>query len=503
MGCSITGPQYRWMAGVVPYSIDESDFPDGSNERKSIEDAITHWNNNTNIRLIPRNGHNDHVIFKEGAACGSRVGRQGGQQTINCDLDSGNFGTGNIIHEIGHAVGLWHEHAREDRDSFITVNWDNIIEDGKHNFEKHVDDGTDIGQYDYGSIMHYGRMGFAIDTTKNTITPPAGVSIGQRSGLSNGDITSINWLYNRKSEFYTTDGRGNIIRLDRFNGRWRSNWHIILSGNFGGSLFSDLLFYDKSRGEGEFYTTNGLGRIQRLGNTYRGWRKTWKFIIQGNFGRNGYTDLLFYDSTKGEGEFYTTDGHGRISILGNTHKRWRKSWDMIIPGNFGGSGFTDLLFYDKDKGEGEFYTSDGNGRIRPLGNTHRGWRISWDMIIPGNFGGNGFTDLLFYDKSKGEGEFYTTDGNGRIRPLGNTHRGWRKTWKFIIPGNFGRNGFTDLLFYDSIRGQGEFYTTVGHGRISILGNTHKGWRQGWDMIVSGNYGRTWNHTDLLFYDKQA
>ena len=392
------------------------------------------------------------MIFKEGTACGSRVGRQGGQQSINCDLDSGRFKTGNIIHEIGHAIGLWHEHTREDRDSFITVDWDNIIEERKGNFERHVGDGTDIGQYDYGSIMHYGRRGFAIDTTKNTITPPTGVSIGQRNGLSNEDIDSVNSLYNKKGEFYTTDGRGNISRLDRFNGKWRSNWHIILSGNFGGSWFSDLLFYDKS---------------------------------------------------SGEGEFYISDGHGNISKLGNTHKRWRKSWDTIIPGNFGGNGFTDLLFYDNSRGEGEFYTSDGNGRIRRLGNIHRGWRKTWDIIIPGNFGGNGFTDLLFYDREKGEGEFYTSDGNGRIRRLGNTHRGWRKSWKFIIPGNFGRSGFTDLLFYDPTRGEGDFYTSDGNGNIHTLGNTHKDWRRGWDMIVSGNYGRTRNHMDLLFYDKQA
>ena len=159
-----------------------------------------------------------------------------------------------------------------------------------------MDDGTDIGQYDYGSVMHYPGRGAAINVTRNTITPLTGVSIGQRNGLSNGDIDSIDRLYNRKSEFYTTEGRGNISRLDRFNSRWRSNWHIILSGNFGGSSVSDLLFYNKSKGKGEFYTSDGKGRITKLGNTHRGWRKSWDMIVSGNYNRTwNHTDLLFYD----------------------------------------------------------------------------------------------------------------------------------------------------------------------------------------------------------------
>ncbi|WP_269570091.1 M12 family metallopeptidase [Legionella tunisiensis] len=67
----------------------------------------------------------------------------------------------NTVHEIGHALGLWHEQSRADREEFIRILWENIEEDHKFNFDQHLTDGEDFGSYDYQSIMHYGAYAFS------------------------------------------------------------------------------------------------------------------------------------------------------------------------------------------------------------------------------------------------------------------------------------------------------------------------------------------------------
>ena len=125
---------------------------------------------------------------------------QGGQQTIS--LGAG-CSTGNAIHEIGHTVGLWHEQSREDRDLFVAINWQNIQTGMSAQFNQHITDGDDLGGYDYGSIMHYPRTAFS-SNGQETITPTdPNAQIGQRNGLSAGDIAAVAAMYPGCSVFKT------------------------------------------------------------------------------------------------------------------------------------------------------------------------------------------------------------------------------------------------------------------------------------------------------------
>ncbi|MFD6389084.1 M12 family metallopeptidase [Nocardia sp. NPDC060259] len=190
-GIAISGANFRWPNAVVPYEVDPA-LPG----LQRITDAVAHWNARTRLRFVPRTGvHADYVRFVPSTASRSPVGRQGGMQTI--ELTAG-APTGTVIHEMGHAIGLWHEQSREDRERFVEVRLANVTAANRHNFAQHITDGDDIGGYDFGSIMHYPATAFSSDgqaTIVPRVTLPPGVTMGQRTALSAGDVQAAHTIY--------------------------------------------------------------------------------------------------------------------------------------------------------------------------------------------------------------------------------------------------------------------------------------------------------------------
>lgn len=183
----------RWPHGIVPYQFNNN----SQIQLDNIARAIAHWTERTTVSFVERTDENsdqypNYIRFDNTASCASHVGMlgNGGQPVYVSDSCS----TGSIIHEIGHALGLFHEHTRPDRDNYVQIDWSLIVPGKEINFEILNVGIENYGDYDYGSIMHYGESFFS-SNGNSVITVPDGIEIGQRIALSEKDIAAVNQMY--------------------------------------------------------------------------------------------------------------------------------------------------------------------------------------------------------------------------------------------------------------------------------------------------------------------
>ena len=145
-----------WTNAVVPYEFDGNV---SSARRATVLEAMAEWEAVANVIFVPHNVATNYIHIQDHSTeNSSMVGMDGGEQIVNIHTWHELFV---IVHELGHALGLWHEQSRPDRNSYITVHFDRIQEDKEHNFDIHSSDGYIIGPYDFLSLMHYGQCAFS------------------------------------------------------------------------------------------------------------------------------------------------------------------------------------------------------------------------------------------------------------------------------------------------------------------------------------------------------
>ncbi|XP_034183444.1 zinc metalloproteinase nas-13-like [Osmia lignaria lignaria] len=200
-----------WPNGVVPYII--SPYFD-ADQRKVIYEAMNDYHKYTCIRFKPYHGvETDYIRITAGnSGCWSSVGRIGSWQNVNLQVPGCVTRKGTVIHELMHAIGFLHEQSRFERDQFVSIQWNNILNGHDSNFLKASKQTTDdFGiAYDYNSVMHYSSYAFS-KNGKPTIIPRTSndyfsevdkyfqdnvrIKLGQREGFSKGDIQKIRRMY--------------------------------------------------------------------------------------------------------------------------------------------------------------------------------------------------------------------------------------------------------------------------------------------------------------------
>ncbi|WP_025146136.1 M12 family metallopeptidase [Pedobacter jeongneungensis] len=212
--------QKLWPGGIVYYVINNA------SHSSLILNSISDWEASTPIRFVQRTNQANYINFQGAPPNGSgdsQLGMIGGEQLIRL---AANADKTTVTHEIGHAIGLFHEQTRADRDQYININSANINNTWRSQYEIYsLGTGSEIGTFDFYSIMLYYPYNSAASVGGNTapqMTKKDGSIWGYNEYLSQGDIDGVNALY--KTIYYkVTSGRGEEYQMDDYNESYDTN----------------------------------------------------------------------------------------------------------------------------------------------------------------------------------------------------------------------------------------------------------------------------------------
>jgi hypothetical protein len=147
-----------WPRGIMPYDISKLT----TEQQATVERAMQRWSDTgAQISFVPRTTETEYVNFTGKTDAGnnsSQVGfRKGSRTDINITAFWWRQQEWMPAHELGHVLGFFHEHARWDRDDYVTIHYENIKPGREPDYDwvPRTNWITISTAYDYRSIMHY------------------------------------------------------------------------------------------------------------------------------------------------------------------------------------------------------------------------------------------------------------------------------------------------------------------------------------------------------------
>jgi len=265
--------------------------------------------------------------------------------------------------------------------------------------------------------------------------------------LSGIDSTGPSMLYGTIMGDFNGDGRTDVLQQSSLY--YNGDANLYLADENGDLVLAQAINYNHLGAQWSSYYTN---------------------ILTGDFNGDGRTDLLLQPNATSSNNLYfyilLADANGHFTSVLQSEKvdypdyhlgfRWRASAHKLVPGDYNGDGRTDLYFQGSSWSESNYLAlADSDGKFTSVHQSaifNQNYTFDSNNAIPGDFNGDGKTDLLFQRITGQYAQVALSDQDGKFTSSTAVYSCiyvnciyWGADQSTLIPGDFNGDGRTDFF----------------------------------------------------------
>lgn len=479
----------RWPGGCVIWRLD----PGLTDAEKACYQAImVDWTAKANVRFLEQTTQHAYVMLRSDnnidGVSHAEVGMQGREQSIYLEpLTDNDNRERTARHEMGHTIGLNHEHLRCDRDSFLKVNQNIKLERWGDYYPKRCGGEVQMsGAYDFSSVMHYNPSKRAttdgkIDLQGSDAAKQTLLDNSSRSNISAGDVDGVAMLHGGNAHIYQLSGNGQIEKtLHQYN--WSSGWSI--ATHFVMDVRNFIMLLKESNGRMHLHSVNYDGTI---GNRVK--TSDWS---------NGWTSAIKYTILTTNYMFLYMRGNGKLSIykinvdgsIGEniTAVTIESGWSTVRQYAVGLDNF--LLLLNASTGAWRVRRINWDGKIGESIQSGN-WTSGWTCVEPYVAGGKHYVFRL--KTSTGSMSIKRIHDDGKIDSDETDSRDWTSGWTNAVP--YEVNGSTYLMLLQSSSGRLNICKLLPNGKVGATTDRRE-FGPGWTVTTVYHSG-PWTYAILI------
>lgn len=190
-------------------------------------------------------------------------------------------------------------------------------------------------------------------------------------------------------------------------------------------------------------------------------------------------DILARVGATGDLRLYAGNGVGGLNPGTRIGNGWGIFNALETPGDFNGDGPSDVIARETATGVLWLYRGNGAGGWLPRIRVGHGWNGFSSIVAPGDFNGDQRMDLLARERATGALWLYSGNGTGGWLPRVRVGSGWNSMTAIVAPGDFNGDRTSDILARD---GAGLLWLYPGNGAGGWLPRIRVG--HGWNSMTA-------------------